>query len=84
MRVFFCETGMDDVTHREIYDRLVEVESKVDSLDKKTTEVVTAFNAAKGAFLVLEWIGKIAKPIIWLVGISAVLITAYEKFKSNL
>lgn len=75
---------MDDVTHREIYDRLVEVESKVDSLDRKTTEVVTAFNAAKGAFLVLEWIGKIAKPIIWVVGISAVLITAYEKFKSNL
>lgn len=75
---------MDDVTHREIYDRLVEVESKVDSLDQKTTEVVTAFNAAKGAFLVLEWIGKIAKPIIWVVGISAVLITAYEKFKSNL
>lgn len=75
---------MDDVTHREIYDRLVEVESKVDSLDQKTTEVVTAFNAAKGAFLVLEWIGKIAKPIIWVVGVGAVLITAYEKFKSNL
>lgn len=75
---------MDDVTHREIYDRLIEVESKVDNLDKKTTEVVTAFNAAKGAFLVLEWIGKIAKPIIWVVGISAVLIAAYEKFKSNL
>jgi hypothetical protein len=75
---------MDDITHREIYDRLVEVESKVDSLDRKTTEVVTAFNAAKGAFLVLEWIGKIAKPIIWVVGVSAVLITAYEKFKSNL
>ena len=75
---------MNDVTHREIYDRLLEVESKVDSLDQKTTEVVTAFNHAKGAFLVLEWIGKIAKPIIWVVGISAVLITAYEKFKSNL
>jgi hypothetical protein len=75
---------MDDVTHREIYDRLVEVESKVDSLDKKTTEVVTAFNAAKGAFLVLEWIGKIAKPIIWVVGVGAVLIAAYERFKSNL
>lgn len=75
---------MDEVTHREIYDRLVEVESKVDSLDQKTTEVVVAFNAAKGAFLVLEWIGKIAKPIIWLIGISAVIVTAYEKFKSQL
>ena len=75
---------MNDVTHREIYDRLIKVEAKVDSLDKKTTEVVTAFDAAKGAFLVLEWIGRIAKPIIWVIGISAVLITAYEKFKSNL
>ncbi len=74
---------MDDVTHREIYDRLVEVESKVDSLDKKTTEVVTAFDAAKGAFLVLEWIGKIAKPIIWLVGFGAIAIAAFEKFKSQ-
>jgi hypothetical protein len=75
---------MNDVTHREIYDRLIAVEVKVDNLDKKTTEVVTAFDAAKGAFLVLEWIGKIAKPIIWVVGISAVVIAAYERFKSNL
>ena len=75
---------MNDVTHREIYDRLIKVEAKVDSLDKKTTEVVTAFDAAKGAFLVLEWIGKVAKPIIWVVGVGAVLIAAYERFKSNL
>jgi len=75
---------MNDVTHREIYDRLIEVEAKVDRLDQKTTEVVTAFDAAKGAFLVLEWIGKIAKPIIWVIGIGAVIVTAYEKFKSHL
>jgi hypothetical protein len=75
---------MNDVTHREIYDRLIAVEAKVDSLDQKTTEVVTAFDAAKGAFLVLEWIGKVAKPIIWVVGVGAVLIAAYERFKSNL
>jgi len=75
---------MDDVTHREIYDRLAIVEAKVDTLDNKTNEVVEAFNAAKGAFLVLEWIGKVAKPIIWVVGIGAVIVTAYEKFKSNL
>lgn len=75
---------MNDVTHREIYDRLIAVEVKVDNLDKKTTEVVTAFDAAKGAFLVLEWIGRIAKPIIWVVSISAVMIAAYERFKSNL
>lgn len=75
---------MDDVTHKQIYERLIAVETKVDHLDAKTTEVVTAFNAAKGAFLVLEWIGKIAKPILWMIGVSAILVTAYEKFKSNL
>jgi len=39
---------VEDITHREIYDRLVEVESKVDKLDEKTDAVVNAFDAAKG------------------------------------
>lgn len=73
---------MDSITHKEIYDRLVQVEAKVDSLDTKTEEVVKAFGAAKGAFLVLEFIGKIAKPIIWVIGISSaisVLVSEYWK-----
>ena len=73
---------MDNITHKEIYDRLVQVEAKVDSLDTKTEEVVKAFGAAKGAFLVLEFIGKIAKPIIWVVGVSSaisVLVSEYWK-----
>lgn len=70
-----------DVTHREIYDRLVAVESKVDRLTESTAEVVSAFGAAKGAFLVLDWIAKIAKPILWIAGLGAVIIAAYERFK---
>lgn len=70
-----------DVTHREIYDRLVAVESKVDRLTESTAEVVSAFGAAKGAFLVLDWIAKIAKPILWVAGLGAVIIAAYERFK---
>jgi hypothetical protein len=31
---------MDNITHKEIYDRLIQVEGKVDSLDTKTEEVV--------------------------------------------
>ena len=38
---------MEDITHREIYDRLIAVEQKVDNLDQKTDEVVKAFGAAK-------------------------------------
>jgi hypothetical protein len=55
---------MEEVTHAQIYSRLVAVESKVDSIDKNTQEVVKAFNAAAGAFQVLEWIAKGVKPLI--------------------
>lgn len=54
----------DEVTHEHIYNRLLAVEAKVDSLDKNTQEVVKAFNAAAGAFQVLEWIAKGVKPLI--------------------
>lgn len=53
-----------DVSHSQIYERLLAVEVKVDKLDKSTEEVVKAFNAAQGAFIVLEWFAKAVKPII--------------------
>lgn len=30
--------------------------------------MVQAFNAAAGAFTALEWLAKVAKPIIYIVG----------------
>lgn len=53
-----------EVTHEHIYDRLLAVEAKVDSIERNTQEVVKAFNAAAGAFQVLEWIAKAIKPLI--------------------
>jgi hypothetical protein len=73
---------MEDVTHREIYDRLVAVEEKVDKLNAETTEVVKAFSAAQGAFTVLEWIARAAKPLLWIAGVVTALsfmITEYRK-----
>jgi len=72
---------MEDVSHREIYDRLVAVESKVDKIGEDTKDVVTAFNSAKGAFLVLEWIGKLTKPILWLIGFGTVIVAAFEQLR---
>lgn len=54
----------EPVTHEHIYDRLLAVEVKVDSIEKNTQDVIKAFNAASGAFLVLEWIAKAVRPII--------------------
>jgi hypothetical protein len=57
---------MQEVTHAQIYERLIAVESKVDHIDKNTKDLVDGFNAVQGAFTVLGWIAKIAKPILWI------------------
>jgi hypothetical protein len=54
----------NEVTHAHIYERLLAVEVKVDNIEKNTQDVIKAFNAASGAFLVLEWIAKAVRPII--------------------
>ena len=54
----------EPVTHEQIYDRLCAVEDKVDELDKNTKAIVAAFNAASGAFIVLEWVARAVKPIL--------------------
>ncbi len=60
---------MEEVTHKEIYERLLAVETKVDKLNEETENVVKAFSAAAGAFTVLEWIARAAKPLLWIAGV---------------
>ena len=59
----------DQVTHSQIYARLLEVEAKVDSIDKNTKGLVEAFDALQGAFKVLGWVASAAKPILWVGGL---------------
>lgn len=73
----------EEVTHKEIYDRLCRVEQKVDKVEENTEGIVKAFNAATGAFLVLEWIAKAAKPILWLVGVGTLIVAAFEHLKGK-
>ena len=67
----------EDVSHNAIYERLLEVEVKVDKMSKDTEGLLSAFRAAEGAFTVLQWLAKIAKPLLWLgaliVAISALI-----------
>ena len=71
----------EDISHKEIYDRLVAVESKVDKVAKDTEDVVSAFKAASGAFMVLEWLAKVAKPILWIVATVAAFVTVAHNTK---
>ena len=59
----------EEVTHKQIYDRLIAVETKVDDIDKNTKGLVEAIKALDGAFKVLGWIASAAKPILWVGGL---------------
>jgi len=71
----------EDISHKEIYVRLCEVEAKVDKLQVDTASVVTAFQAAQGAFTVLEWLAKAAKPILWIIGVVAAIGVMWDQIK---
>lgn len=73
-----------DVTHREIFDRLVAVEAKVDNIDENTRGMVAAFTAAQGAFTVLEWLAKAVKPLLWLGGAATAIAVAWENLRAPL
>jgi len=60
---------MDEVTHKQIYERLLAVESKVNEIDKNTKGLVEAIKALDGAFKVLGWVASAAKPILWVGGL---------------
>lgn len=75
---------MEEVTHREIYDRLVNVEQKVDRVEENTAGIVKAFDAAAGAFTVLEWLAKLAKPILWIAALGTAFVATWDHFKAKL
>jgi hypothetical protein len=60
---------MSDVSHEQIYERLIAVEGKVDRIDNNTKGLVDAISALEGAFKVLGWVASAAKPILWVGGL---------------
>ena len=60
---------MENVTHEQIYARLLAVEQKVDTIDKNTSGLVEAIDAMQGAVKVLSWVASAAKPILWIGGL---------------
>ena len=71
----------EEVSHKEIYERLCKVETKVDKVAEDTEGMVKAFNAASGAFTVLEWLAKVAKPLLWIVATVTAFVTIAHNTK---
>jgi len=74
---------MSEVSHAQIYERLIAVENKVDNIDKNTRGLVEAINAAQGAVKVLNWIASLAKPILWCAAVITSVGIAWQNFKSH-
>jgi hypothetical protein len=60
---------MSEVSHEQIYERLIAVEQKVDRIDNNTKGLVEAIEAAQGAVKVLGWVASLAKPMLWIGGL---------------
>jgi hypothetical protein len=69
---------MQEISHAEIYERLLMVEQKVEQVATNTADVVTAFAAAQGAFQFLEFLGKLAKPLMWIGGVFTAIAVGYH------
>ncbi len=75
---------MDDhVSHQEIIDRLTAVETKVDQVQLQTRSMVLAFEAVDGAFTVLGWVAKAAKPLLWVGGLITAIALIYADLKQR-
>jgi hypothetical protein len=70
-----------EVSHNEIYERLCKVEAKVDKMATDTEGMVSAFHAAQGAFTVLDWLARVAKPIIFIGSIIAAVAAMWHQQK---
>ena len=77
------EVEQIEVSHREIYDRLVALEAKVDRINDGTADVVRAFEAAQGAFAALEFLAKMAKPLMWIGALCTAIGIAWQNFRSH-
>lgn len=73
----------EEISHKEIFERVLLMEAKVDTLADSTAGVVKAFEAAQGAFTVLETMSKIAKPLLWLAGCVAAVIIFVKDFRPH-
>ena len=74
-----------------IQDRSMRLELRVQenteitqTVAANTQGVVDAFNAATGAFKVLEFIGKMAKPLIWVLGLGATVAMNAAALKASI
>ncbi len=65
---------------KQIKDDLASNTASTKRVESSTDEIVDFFNSVKGAFKVLNWIGKLAKPLGAIIAFCVALWTAWLAF----
>jgi hypothetical protein len=68
-----------------VIDQLVSDVSKLSAeileLKKDTSDIVEAFKAVQGGLKVFEYLGRIAKPVLFFVGVAAAVSHFWDQFR---
>jgi hypothetical protein len=68
---------------QDLKDRIHSLETAVEHLSGQVESLVHIFTAAQGFFQVLEFLGKILKPVLVLGGLFAAAATALSRYKTG-
>ena len=68
---------------RDLRERILALESAVDKLSEQIESVVHILAAAQGFFTVLEFLGRMLKPILFLGAIAAAIGAAINRAKTG-
>lgn len=68
----------------EVRDELSRNTEATQELERNTRDLVEFFQAMQGAFRVLNWLGKIARPAACVVGLGTALVGFWAALKGHL
>jgi len=84
-----------DAFIKSLRDRVVQMEQEmaqaaeatarntasIETIRQNTQDIVDTFQALAGGFKVLQGLGKVARPLAYLVGLGTAIITAYSAWR---
>jgi hypothetical protein len=66
----------------QVLQRLKDGDERMGRIEDNTAEMVAAFKAAQGAFKALDFLGRVAKPFLWLAALSTAIYTFWLQVKA--
>ncbi|SIT00182.1 hypothetical protein [Achromobacter sp. MFA1 R4] len=90
-----ADEHLSDAFIRSLYARVVQMEkdttsnaeatarntASIEAIRQNTQDIVDTFQALSGGFKVLQGLGRVAKPLAYVVGLGTAIITAYSAWR---